>query len=170
MCKTVKAVTEFNKKKRGKYGVRGQCRDCTRYIAAAYREDHRAEEAARSRAWYAANADRASVRGARYWAENRLRFSERRAANPHVRWESQFSLRAQGYGFTELVESMESFTREDLVARHGDACFHCGGEWSELDHFPLPVSRGGGHSLDNAVPSCLPCNRRSWREGFAETA
>ena len=54
-----------------------------------------------------------------------------------------------------------------LVARYGDACFHCGGDFEELDHFPIPVSQGGPHALDNCRPSCTPCNQRSWKADAA---
>lgn len=152
MCKTVKDVTEFNKKKRGKYGVRGQCRDCTRYIAATYREGREDEANARSRAWYAANTDRARAKDAAY-----------RAANPHVRWESLYRLRAQRYGLDPVIES---FTIYELTARWGDACWHCGGPFEELDHWPLSVRDGGRHSLESCRPSCGTCNRQSWSKSF----
>lgn len=33
-----------------------------------------------------------------------------------------------------------------------------GYSWPELDHV-IPLSRGGPHTADNLVPSCISCNR-----------
>lgn len=68
--------------------------------------------------------------------------------------------RAARFGYTPLIES---FTRDELIARHGDACYLCDGDWDQLEHV-APVSRGGEHSLENCRPVCEPCNRRAWVE------
>lgn len=80
------------------------------------------------------------------------------AKNPHVRWVINYRSRARGYGFPPVIVP---FTRAELIARYGDACYHCGGPFEHLDHFPVPVARGGSHSLDNCVPSCASCNQRA---------
>lgn len=92
-----------------------------------------------------------------------------RLANMHVQWESHYRLRAKKYGHQP---SVTSFTREQLIERHGDECVHCGGPFEQLDHYPTPVANGGEHSLENCVPSCAPCNKRSWQGAaeFAETS
>lgn len=75
-------------------------------------------------------------------------------------WEFDYRRRAEGFGFEPVVEH---FTRDELTARWGDACYLCNGEWEELEHV-TPVSRNGGHSLSNCRPVCGPCNRRAWIE------
>lgn len=109
-----------------------------------------------SRAWRDENKDYIRERAAEY-----------RADRPEVQWESRYRFRTRRAGGEPV---MKPFTKAELIARHGDACAHCGGPWEELDHYPVPIVRGGEHSLDNCVPSCTPCNRRSWGEGFRETA
>lgn len=124
-----------------------------------------AENKDRIAEYNAANREAISERGRMWRAANkdyiRERAAEYRADRPEIQWESRYRFRIRRAGFGPV---MKPFTKAELIERHGDACYHCGGEWSETDHYPVPVSRGGEHSLTNVVPSCMPCNRRSWRE------
>lgn len=105
--------------------------------------------AAESRAEYNARPD-VKARKAEYWAEYK-------AVSPHVSWESRYRRRAKRYGFEPVVES---FTKDELIARWGDACWHCGGPFEQLDHYVTPVALGGHHTLENCRPSCAPCNTK----------
>ena len=131
---------------------------------ASYYRANRDHVLARRAEYYAENRDKIRAYGAEYRAENRDKIRARdtayHAENPHTKWESDYRRRAKHFGFTPVIES---FTKDELMARWGDKCFHCGGEWSEIDHYPTPVSRGGHHTLETVVPSCAPCNQRSWR-------
>lgn len=110
------------------------CKACKRAERAAYREAHRE----------AINAGKV----------------EHHRRNPHLKWRYRYEERMREAGMLALVEH---FTRDDVVARYGDACFHCGGDFEELDHFPVPVRDGGPHTLANVRPSCRACNRKTWR-------
>lgn len=57
----------------------------------------------------------------------------------------------------EFVLDVEAFTPADLVARWGDQCFYCGGEWTVLDHMKH-VMAGGCHTVENCRPACSGCN------------
>jgi hypothetical protein len=50
--------------------------------------------------------------------------------------------------------------RQQVFARDDYTCRYCGqrGGVLECDHV-FPVSKGGGHELDNLVTACRPCNR-----------
>lgn len=50
-------------------------------------------------------------------------------------------------------------TRRAVFGRDGHRCQYCGGAAESLDHV-LPRSRGGGHTWDNVVACCRPCNIR----------
>lgn len=93
--------------------------------------------------------------------KRRARSAVQYQATPNINWESTYRMRARKYGFEPV---MKPFTRAELIARHGDACAHCGGPFEDLDHYPVPVALGGPHSLDNCVPSCIPCNRSTANE------
>lgn len=102
---------------------------------------------------------RRADRGAEYRSRPEVKehLARYRAENPHIRWESMYRVRAKRFGFAPVIES---FTLAELIAKHGDRCFHCGGPFEELDHAIVPVAHGGEHSLANCRPSCVACNRK----------
>ncbi|MCZ0727960.1 HNH endonuclease [Mycolicibacterium iranicum] len=167
-CGVAKLLVEFHQDRRRSDGRQSHCKACKKVGRAAYYAANRDAEAEQVRAYQQANREATNARKRKYHAANREAATARQrkyhAANPHVYWESRYRLRARRFGFDPVVES---FTRADLVARYGDACFHCGGDFEELDHFPIPVSQGGPHALDNCRPSCTPCNQRSWKADAA---
>lgn len=146
-CGIAKPLSEYHANKSYRDGLQGKCKACVK----EYHQVNRPAIAEKQRAWLDANAEYAADRRRRYYADR-----------PHLRWEEYYRHRARKYGFAIVVES---FTRADLVERYGDACWHCGGDFEECDHYPQPVSQGGPHTLDNCRPSCLTCNRRGERKG-----
>lgn len=167
-CGEVKSLDEYNRHKRMKDGRHPRCRSCRREDKAEYNarpevKAHRAEyDAVYAPAYYAANRGAVLSRLAKYRArpEVKARMSEHSVqyfeVHPHARWESRYRQRAKGYGFAPVVES---FTKDDLIERYGDSCWHCGGSFEELDHHPVAVAHGGQHTLENCKPSCARCNR-----------
>lgn len=135
-CGVEKPLDGFNRSKQGKHGRRSDCRECSR---SSYAE------------WRVGSCE-----------ARRVYMTEWHAANPHAQWESSYRQRSRRSGFKPFIDS---FTKGDLIDRYGDQCFHCSdGEFEEIDHHPVPVSRGGRHTIENCKPSCTPCNRKSWRE------
>ena len=155
-CGDEKPREQFHRKASSTDGLQSACKACRLAHAGDYYARNADRINARARDSYAANAEQRRAEKARYREANRGRSAVYRAANPHLWWESNYRDRAIRYGFEP---SVESFTRAELIARYGDACAHCGGPFTELDHFPVPVALGGPHNLDNCVPACLPCNR-----------
>ncbi|MDV7176013.1 HNH endonuclease [Gordonia amicalis] len=66
--------------------------------------------------------------------------------------------RCRTYGLPAVVEP---FTREQLVATYGDACYRCGGAFEEIDHV-VCVRAGGPHTIENARPCCADCNHAKY--------
>ena len=178
-CLESKPLSEFNRCRSKRDGRQSRCATCTRTASLKWAKENAERVKANDAAYYAENRERLAVKHSEYYRENRDRvlrhhadyaaenaetIKQRKAVyrteNPHIVWGMKYRRRAKEYGFNPVVES---FTRDELIARWGDVCWHCGGEFVELDHFPVPVSRGGAHSLENCRPSCTPCNRRSWR-------
>ncbi|MGG7103620.1 HNH endonuclease [Rhodococcus sp. 24CO] len=50
-------------------------------------------------------------------------------------------------------------TRAALMHRDHFRCAYCGAKAETIDHV-VPRSRGGGHSWENCVACCAPCNHR----------
>lgn len=168
-CREVKPLTEYHRDKNRKDGRVTRCKRCRQIDKAEYYSQNRETLLAYKAEYYSRNRDDVLARKAEYHArpEVKAHNAEYRAeyyqANPHIQWEAAYRRRARAYGFDYLIPSLQSFTREDLIWLHGDRCYHCGGEWDQLDHWPLAISQGGMHALFNAVPSCADCNQRSWR-------
>ena len=162
-CGESKPHTDFHKQTGGKYGRRGKCKACTAAYDACRNAlpEIKARRAENAKEWRSQPAGKAHV--TRYQAENFATNADRLAAyskeyfkiNPHVYWESHYRARAKHFGF--LVR-LEHFTKADLIGRYGDKCFHCGGPFEQLDHYPVPVALGGSHDLENCKPSCARCN------------
>lgn len=185
-CGEVKPLSEYSRDRRLRDGRRADCKTCQAKRKAAYYQQNREqvqESCAKYRranserlieyraTRYQENRDDYRRRNAAYYQRNREQLLEyhaaRQAGNPHISWERHYRERIEKYGFPPFVQS---FTREDLVWLHGDECYHCHGEWNSLDHWPVPVSQGGHHAIYNAVPSCMDCNRRSYRRPDTSTA
>ncbi|NLV54235.1 MAG: HNH endonuclease [Acidimicrobiales bacterium] len=52
-----------------------------------------------------------------------------------------------------------SLSRRGVLVRDGFSCQYCGARAETIDHV-VPRSRGGGHTWDNLVAACRPCNVR----------
>ncbi|HVM34285.1 MAG TPA: HNH endonuclease [Actinomycetota bacterium] len=52
-----------------------------------------------------------------------------------------------------------SLSRRAVFIRDNFECQYCGHPAENVDHV-VPRSRGGGHTWDNVVASCRPCNAR----------
>lgn len=137
-------------------------RDQARANELAYVEANAAKVAARKKAWHEANRERIleakrayqAEHGAELYARHREKRRAYQKANPHIWWKDLYVRRAERFGFEPEVED---FTKVDVIARYGDSCVYCGGEFEQIDHY-VPVSKGGPHTLDNVRPSCAACN------------
>lgn len=144
VCEQVKPFSEFYSDKRRLDGRRSECKKCAnKQNRASYRKN-KVTATATKRVYYQQNKQWLNELSAKYYREN-----------PHVHWESSYKRRALRHGHVPYVES---FTSDELIARYGDKCFHCGGPFEQLDHYPVPVADNGVHTLDNCKPSCTDCN------------
>jgi 5-methylcytosine-specific restriction endonuclease McrA len=60
-----------------------------------------------------------------------------------------------------------SMSRRAVLVRDAFKCQYCGRPAENVDHV-VPRSRGGGHSWDNVVAACRPCNSRKENRSPAE--
>ena len=148
-CGEVKSLEEFHRRSDAQDGRHARCRDC----ASAY-----------NRELYLSNlppeqrriAERPPLTPEERRERRRAYDARYRAEHPEVGWRSLYRQRAKHYGHEPVVEA---FTRDDVIARWGDGCWHCpDGGFEELDHFPVSVADGGSHTLDNVRPACRRSN------------
>lgn len=151
-CGETKPLDEYHRNKNGRDGRRERCKTC---LLAQKREYNARPEVRAHRAKYDAE------HKPRYYTEHRDAIRARQAeyyrANPHQNWVDGYRHRAKQYGHPVVIEP---FTKDELIARWGDACWHCGGPFEQLDHFPVAVINGGSHTIENCRPSCTPCNAK----------
>jgi len=60
-----------------------------------------------------------------------------------------------------------SMSRRAVLVRDNFQCQYCGRAAENVDHV-VPRSRGGGHTWDNVVAACRPCNSRKENRSPAE--
>ena len=164
-CGETLPFAAFNRHKSRPDGFQAHCKACRKADYAANRDAVRE----RVRAHYAANRQARAEYQRAYYAENQEAIAARQRVyqqnNPHLRWQANYRQRVRRFGFEPVVEH---FTRADLIARWGDACWHCdSGEFEELDHY-VPVAAGGTHTLSNCRPSCAACNRAKQNQSDRE--
>lgn len=160
-CGEEKPLDEYWRSKTGKDGRRADCRACRKVAQGEYYAENRDALLARKVEYYTENRESKLEYRAAYYRENRDRIldetAEYSAANPHIKWESGVRWRAKQYGTNPAIER---FTKEDVIAKYGDRCWHCkSAPFEELDHYPISISHGGDHVIENAKPACRACNR-----------
>ncbi len=146
----MKPLSEFNKDKNSRDGLRGQCRACQKVYRKAWGESNKERTAAYDAAYYAANKERRAARKADW-----------QRANPDKVKASMQRRRAR------KRNAQGTFTADQWKARldyHGYKCIYCGVEkhqtpegWLTCDH-QIPLARGGSNWPSNLVPACKSCN------------
>jgi 5-methylcytosine-specific restriction endonuclease McrA len=61
-----------------------------------------------------------------------------------------------------------SLSRRAVLVRDHFECQYCGRPAENVDHV-VPKSRGGGHTWDNVVAACRPCNSRKENRDLADS-
>jgi len=116
---------------------------------AAYREANRAELAERQRAWREAHPESYGAIHSKWKTENKDLVN----ASTHKR---RNTIKGAGHHWTAAEW-------QALKARYGHTCLLCGRKEPDIDltvDHVVPVSRGGGNTIDNIQPLCKGCNSR----------
>lgn len=155
-CGHPKTLDEFNKHKRNKDGLQTQCRDCQKN---RYQENREARLEYSKQ--YAAAHPEVGRKAAEIWRNKHpelytMRIDAWRKANPEsIRGQKNRRRARKQNCETPLTNSEWLEILEDFFY----LCFWCGAPYEEQDHM-VPLSKGGTHSKENVVPSCITCNRK----------
>lgn len=130
---------------------------------AIYRAKHRERDRQRAAAWRAAHPEQAAEISRRYYAAHRDEVLAYRRA---YRDGNRDKVRAANQRRKRLLRgaTVHDLTSEQWAAildLFDHRCAYCARDDRPLtqDHL-IPLSRGGGHTADNVVPACQPCNSR----------
>lgn len=164
VCKRTLPLASFHVKNAATGEWRSQCKECRNAIKAeyraangaqikatdaTYREANRAELAERQRAWREAHPESYGAIHSKWKAENKDLVN----ASTHKR---RNTIKGAGHHWTAAEW-------QALKARYGFTCLLCGRKEPDIaltvDHV-VPVSRGGGNTIDNIQPLCKGCNSR----------
>lgn len=141
----------FHSDKRNKDGLTGYCKACQSQYAKQY---------------YITNKSKLLGSSARYYAENReerLLYSKKYTANGMER----ISWHRHRAATRSLPSTLNVEQWNEIKNKFDNRCAYCGLETKlEQDHF-IPVSRGGGYTHQNVVPSCKSCNSRKGYKEFS---
>ena len=58
-----------------------------------------------------------------------------------------------------LISDLRYREWKKIVSSFDGKCAYCGADYEILEHV-IPVSKGGGTTRDNVVPSCRACNNK----------
>ena len=81
-CKTLKPLTEFNKKKESKDGLRSDCKVCHKETQKKYRENNPEKVKERNKKYYENNPEKERERSKKYREDNPEKIKEWRENNP----------------------------------------------------------------------------------------
>lgn len=138
-------------------------------------EENKPHYAAKSLEWVENNKERAREYKSEWHLKNREKTIARSTARrtdstkdlKTSSWATSYRQRCLFYGYEpKIAEDDERVTLWSLLDRWGDVCFHCGGPFECIDHFPMPVVAGGEHSLANTRPSCNRCNSEEYTHDY----
>ncbi|MGW9568820.1 HNH endonuclease [Prescottella equi] len=146
-CEQELPLSGFHVNRRNQDGRQSRCRECQCSARNQYRTENPELERERARAYREANPELERERRRKYHAENpiseRLRCGKNRA-------------RRRGLPADEITPE-ELHQHWQVQGIQPDRCIYCPGPFEHLDHI-LPISLGGGHTIDNLIPSCEHCN------------
>jgi 5-methylcytosine-specific restriction endonuclease McrA len=144
-CTQEKDIIEFSRDRRKKDGLRTYCKKCGRETFSSWLDKNREERKKYCREWHKEHRESERKKHRQWKLDN----PEKNAA--HERKRRQNAANVGGEGIT--VEQQNQLY-EDYCYR----CAYCGKKVKlTLDHI-VPVSKGGRHEIDNAVPACASCN------------
>jgi 5-methylcytosine-specific restriction endonuclease McrA len=157
-CEALRPVAEFHNDRAKKDGLSIWCIHCRRLVARRYGSEHKADVAARGRAWREAHPDKNKAKLRQFRAANRENCNE--YCKRWYRQNKDTKRATVNRRKARKLEAAGTATPSQIAARvsfYGGRCAYCGGPYEHLDHV-IPLARGGSNWPANLRPACGPCN------------
>jgi 5-methylcytosine-specific restriction endonuclease McrA len=144
-----------NKEKKRRWGIQYRAKNKERIARRTfeYRERTKDMRRQRFRQYYKDNREEILSKQAQYYqkdkAQNPEKYRKKGRATSHRRRARESCVPST---LTE-IEWQETLEGTDYK------CVYCGAPWEHQEHF-VPLSKGGGYTALNIVPSCAKCNRK----------
>lgn len=160
-------------------GYRGKCKECEREYSKEYSRKNAKLRAEKQRKYYEEHGE-IQKEASRKWKENNkehISQYNKKWYDDHKESRKQYNHKyGQEHHDGVLERSRKSraiafgkhehFTEEEFrekASQYGNKCFYCGIELNETnitrDHY-IPLTLGGGDTIDNIVPCCNNCNSK----------
>jgi 5-methylcytosine-specific restriction endonuclease McrA len=168
-CHCHKELTDFNKNKSRKDGLRHTCKSCDKEqnkefkkthpnYAKEYYEENKSKIVAKQLVYYRENFERISQARKEYAKNNKEKLAETSKLwlknNPERNRNKSQRRRAR-----VNQNGVYEITDKEMQRLYSSKCFYCKSPGKiEADHV-VPIDLGGTHSIGNLVPACISCNR-----------
>ena len=177
ICGVTKPVSDFHSRPGASDGLRNQCKRCRATQRHESYLTNRTQALVSAQSWSRANpekrkashrkyyeANKAAINAAaKIWAKNNPEKYKLGIANWRKRNRCRVNISLERYR-DKKYQNVTTLTYSDwlqILDYFNGRCAYCLGRFSvlELEHL-IPVSKGGGTTIENIVPACRSCNAR----------
>ena len=159
-CKKILPASSFYKDRQKLSGLTSLCKECGNVESKARFDKNKDARHKTAKEYRDKNKEKISIINKKYHKENPE--VQRRATS---KWCKNHRDAANLYNHNRRVKMYNSGgdgisikQREELMSSYLNRCAYCGKTGKlEIDHI-VPISNGGEHSINNAVPACRHCN------------
>lgn len=175
-CNKELSLEMFSKNKSTKDGLQSVCKECQRQ----YYQSNKERIKARNRKRDDGRREEKSIEFKKYYEENKEDFKERYNKNKKrilkygQKWRKENPEKTRLYAkkYRQKINSLPHTLTDgewgDALKEFNHRCAYCGRKLDlQKDHF-IPVSKDGGYTVDNIVPSCGSCNSSKRSQDFFE--
>lgn len=187
-CNNEFKIEMYSKSKTGRDGRRCICKNCVKEYNKKhkaenkelhdikyeeyrkhYRETHKAEKKKYDEMYRKVKRTERISKGKQYYQENKETFKikarEYRVNNPDV---FRVIMQRRKARTQELESTLTVEQWENIKETFNNKCAYCGKVKPLAQEHFMPVTKGGGHTLDNILPSCKSCNSSKNGKDFHE--
>lgn len=175
-CNIKKNIDMFADNKRGLMGKQSQCKECLAKKAREKYQVNRDSEVERSKKWNKNNASKVAENMRKYrvlkkeqYLKNRKEWQLKNPDKVKIYNARKHAKRRCSIEKTEF--KLTEIEWNNIIINQKYKCFYCLKKMKKptIDHV-IPLAKGGSHSKENIVASCLTCNCSKGKKDISEFA